>query len=182
MSRISLLFMVVLMMSCKTITAPKKSVPNRKGIHTDAFGGWLTVTTSSGKIAGELIAATSDSLYIMTRIPEGRRTTPKLTDPTKVVAAAKTDISTARLVIFNTNSSNYDTWTAIGVVSTLSHGAVLLISAPLWLGVGTITSGIEASRPNYLDYPAKSWKEIETYSRFPQGIPEGINVRALKGR
>jgi hypothetical protein len=182
MSRTNFFFVLIFLAGCKSVTAPKHHVPARKAIHTEAYGGWLSVTTPTGKINGELLAATSDSIYIMTRIIEGRRKIPNLFDKTKVIAASKSDISAARLVIFNTNSGSFELWTGLGALSTISHGVLLVFTAPLWIIVGATNAGIEGKRPNYLDYPATTWKEIEMFARFPQGIPEGVDVRTLKGR
>jgi len=112
---------IVLLISCHAVKAPKGSVPQRVYLTTDAFGGWIiiTLTDSQSSIDGEFIAVSNDSLYVMVG--------------DKLKRHAISDISSARVVLFNTESGAYGGWTFLGSISTISHGGFLIFTLPLWL-------------------------------------------------
>jgi len=104
---------IVIFNCCSTIKAPLGSVPNRKAITTDAYGGWLELrlNSSNDTVAGEFIAANEDSIYIMQN--------------GEVQIYAISNISFARVIIFNTNRGAYVVWTVAGSLFTLSNGNFL---------------------------------------------------------
>jgi hypothetical protein len=61
-------------------------------------------------------------------------------------------------------------WTGIGTASTLSHGFLLILTAPLWLAAG-LTSTITMATGNDRESrdPAQ-FKRLAQYARFPQGM------------
>ncbi len=164
------ILLIVIYNCCSTIKAPLGSVPNRKAITTDAYGGWLELrlNSSDDPVAGEFIAANEDSIYIM--------------QSGEVQIYAISDISFARVIIFNTNRGAYVVWTVAGSLFTLSNGTLLIFTLPPVLVSGILTSVAEAKRINYLDYPSNSFKELSKYARFPQGMPEGIKTSDLNPR
>lgn len=150
--------------------APRRSVPKRLDISTDAFGGWIFLNNydSEAEIQGEFITIGTDSLYIMV---DGQ-----------VLAHDLDDIDKARVVLFNTNNSAYAIWTFLGFISTISNGYFLVFTGPMWLITGAAVNSGEAKRINYFDYPSYDWEELIKYARFPQGFPEGINLMDLRPR
>jgi hypothetical protein len=92
---------------------------------------------------------------------------------------AKSQIDSARLIMYNTHALDYALWTTLGSVSTLSNGFYLAFTLPLWLLTGIPVSTGEARRQNYIDYPASGWAEMGKFARFPQGMPAGINPSSL---
>ena len=86
------------------------------------------------------------------------------------------------LEIDDKNTSEYDGWTILGTVSTLSHGWFLGFTFPMWLATGISASSGESFRDRYSeDHPDESyWIQIIKYSRFPQGLPDNINLKNLK--
>lgn len=73
-------------------------------------------------------------------------------------------------------------WTLIGTLSTISHGFFLIITAPVWLISGTIST-VNASYEGYFTkkHPdIEWWKSVERYARFPQGLPGGVNINSIK--
>jgi hypothetical protein len=173
MLRISKFFIIsfiVLLSNCSTVQAPRRSVPKLKGIETDAFGGWITLSLkgSQSSIAGELIAVDTDSIFVMRS--------------DKIHLYSKTDISTARIILYNTGSNNFLAWTILGSLATISNGGFLIITLPITLIMGITTTVAEAKRINFYDYPNISWGELNKYARFPQGITSKININDIKPR
>jgi hypothetical protein len=166
---ILLMCLVVLASACISVSAPRKSVPKRNAISTDAFGGWITINAGNpAALSGELIGLTEASVYIMTG--DGLELIPKQ------------QIVSARLVMFNTESFEYGLWTTAGSLATISNGYFMIFTFPLWLATGIPVSAGEANRQNYLDYPASGWDELNKFARFPQGIPPGIELSSLRPR
>jgi hypothetical protein len=159
-----------LLCCCATVRAPYGSVPKRLGIRTDAFGGWITLNLISNAktVEGELVAVSSDSVFVF----EGDtlQTFPTL------------DITYARVVLYNNNSSGYAGWTAIGSLATVLNGYYAVFTFPLFLITGMATTIAESNRVNYFDFPSNEWEVLKKYARFPQGIPEGINTSDLRPR
>jgi hypothetical protein len=61
-------------------------------------------------------------------------------------------------------------WTALGTLSTLSHGFWLVFSAPIWLGAG-IPSTILTGRPIEGSTSSDEATYLHQFARFPQGLP-----------
>jgi hypothetical protein len=162
--------LIVLLNSCSSVKAPLGTVPVRNALATDTFGGWIELSLISPKdsISGEFIATSNDSLYIM--------------DRGEVKIYAVSNISLARLVIFKNMSSTFGAWTFLGSLLTISNGAFLLFTLPTTLIMGISTTIGEAKRINFLDYPSNSIENLSKYARFPQGIPEGLNIADLRPR
>lgn len=167
-----MLTLVLLMLdSCASVKAPKGSVPQREGLYEDAFGGWIqlnvTDENSTVKYQGEFICVDRDSIYLLTRNND-------------LVHLAKEEVGTARLIFYNTETGKYAGWTTFGAISTASHGGFLTFTLPMWLIGGSSTTTGESRRENYLNYPPYTFEQLGKYSRFPQGLPAGLNLEQLK--
>jgi len=161
---------IIVVCGCSSVKAPKESVPRRKAIATDAFGGWVTISlkTNQNSIQGEFIAVASDSVYIMI--------------DNEVQLVSRADINNARVIFFNTESGSYGVWTFLNSLATISNGYFLIFTLPLNLITGISTTTGESKRINYYDYPALTWEELNKYARFPQGIPEQLDIKEIKPR
>ncbi|MBN1387216.1 MAG: hypothetical protein JW965_02145 [Bacteroidales bacterium] len=164
------ILLIVMLNCCSTIKAPIGSVPNRKALTTDAYGGWLemTINSSNDSITGEFIAANEDSIYIMQN--------------GEIQIYAISNISFARVIIFNNARGAYLIWTVAGSLLTISNGGFFIFTLPTVLVSGILTTVAESKRVNYLDYPSNGFKELSKYARFPQGMPEGIKASDLNPR
>ena len=93
----------------------------------------------------------------------------------------KNKIKSSILELDSKNATGYGLWTAGGIVSTISHGFFLIISAPVWLVTGIPTTILESSRDRYeAEYPDEIyWNEVKKFARFPQGV-DGIDLSQLK--
>ncbi len=161
---------MILLCACKTVNAPRGTLPMRKEIAMDAYGGWieLALTSDPKPVQGELIVVSTDSVYVM--------------ETNYVNGYAKGDISSARVIFFNTAVKDYTTWAVLWPFVTISNGGFLFITLPLTLIAGINTSHAEATRVNYIDYPENGFEEFKKYARFPQGKIEAINLEALEPR
>jgi hypothetical protein len=88
----------------------------------------------------------------------------------------------ARLIIFKNMIGAFGAWTFFGSLLTISNGYFLLFTLPTTLIMGISTIAGEAKRLNFLDYPANSFENLSKYARFPQGLPEGLNIADLRPR
>ena len=65
------------------------------------------------------------------------------------------------------------------MVTTISNGVFLLLTAPAWLITGLVAAGNESHAP-LRDVPPLAWAELAAYARFPQGLPPGIDLAEIR--
>ncbi len=177
---VGLLASLMLAAGCKTTQAPTGYLPDPREMKTHPYGGWADVylkPMSEVKVpadslpppmqtdmfnpdipySGELLAVDRDTLYIKTS--QGLAKLPRQY------------IHNVDLQGYDSGFSFYVGTTIIGVLTTVSHGWFLALSAPLWILFGTIAGSAQSNIPVY-EYPDKnSWGELRLFARFPQGIP-----------
>ncbi len=160
----------VLLTTCATTTAPRGWLSIASESQTTAYGGWVSVQVVDGRerssLDGELVGVAADSIYILNAID-------------RFTAIAKTDISAAKITVYNSKSNDLTAWVILGTLSTASHGLVLILSAPVWVLTGSVAA-ISQSHVAQLRVPPKAWDEVRQYARFPQGIPPGLNRQSLQ--
>ena len=159
----------LLVAGCASTIGPQDWLPKPSDTATDAHGGWLEVSYASGgktpaQLRGELIAIHADSVFVAADT---------------LYAISRSDIKSARLVIYNSNAGAMAGLVGLGTVSTLSNGAFLVFTAPLWLIGGNITANARAAEPIF-SFPKQDWAQFEPYARFPQGLPEAIDPSGIK--
>ena len=164
------LLILALLSGCATANAPRGWLPTAVEAQKRAFGGWIFVWTGpKGKLSlaaqGELIAVGTDRVYVLA------------SDGMKETLTA--EITEARMAFYNSQSSNLAAWSVVGLLSTLSHGALLVISAPVW-AVGGSAATLSHDSTSRTRFPKKQWEELSKYARFPQGLPPGLELASLK--
>ena len=159
------------LMSCATTTAPHGWLSPAEEMQTSSYGGWISVTLSAPKnkavrpIHGELIAVHEDTLYVLAN---------------RLYAIPVNLISKAKLTAYNARAMNLAGTTLLMTLATVSHGVLLILSAPAWILTGTLAT-IHQSKIPELKYPGKvSLEELKKYARFPQGLPRGLALNSLK--
>ncbi|MFZ0452123.1 MAG: hypothetical protein WCE54_13510 [Ignavibacteriaceae bacterium] len=162
----------IIIPGCAHSYAPRNWLPDTDHIQTEAFGGWLSIEYNiegkeTIKVKGEYITSDTVNVYI-------------LDDSLFIIPKIK--ITDAILEIDDKNTSQYSGWTTLGTISTLSHGLLLVFTFPTWLATGIIASSGESFRDRYSESdPANEyWDQIIKFARFPQGLPENINPKALR--
>lgn len=165
--RLAPLFLVV---ACAGNPAPAGFLPSPAQAPQDVYGGWIQVTMSAGRhdstIAGELIAARADTVWV-------------LPDSGPVVVVPTSTVKDARVARYRSDAGAIAGFTALGVVSTISNGYLLGITAPLWIITGIVASSNESRAP-LRGVPPLGWPDLAAYARFPQGLPPGIDLGEIR--
>jgi hypothetical protein len=151
---------------CYRSSAPTGWLPRPEEAPGQAFGSWIELQRSGTPrpvIEGELIAIDADTVHILTYAG--------------LVSLSRASLCCVTLTAFRMDYSALQLWTALGTLSTLSHGFGLILSAPLWLLTGTLatTAASHAPRIQSTDPAA-----LRPYARFPQGMPPGLDRSTLR--
>jgi hypothetical protein len=138
-----------------------------KTAQSTPYGAWIVVALSGGElVTGELLAVDDGTLYVA-------RDTELHVLPLRTVARA-------RISLYEARTGRVVVHTTLGTLSTLSHGFVLVLSAPIWIVSGALIARGQ-SRTSHVHYtPRTGWRTadrptwgIARYARFPQGLPPG---------
>jgi hypothetical protein len=163
--------LAAIMAACAGTSAPTGWLSPATETQREAFGAWIQITFQQAanreNIDGELIAVEGDIVYILVE--------------NTLKSAQVAQIKQARLTIYNSQPSLLALWTLVGTLSTISHGIGLVISAPIWIICGTMTTSLESYAPRAI-YPQKSWDELRKFARFPQGLPPDLDNHPLKSK
>ncbi|MDH3208297.1 MAG: hypothetical protein OEO79_16975 [Gemmatimonadota bacterium] len=155
--------------ACATTTAPRGFLPDVAEAQTSAYGSWIDVLyedqAGNVRVRGELIAMTPDSMWVLGG-DEGW-------------AIATSAIRGGQLAAYDSGGRDAGVLTALGTVSTISNGAFLIFTAPMWLIVGSSAAAAQ-SRVPLSDLTESGWSEISSFARFPQGMPPGMLLGELE--
>jgi hypothetical protein len=112
-----------------------------------------------------------------------------------VGSCALPDVTQATLEGYDPRSGDTSRLALTGTLVSISTGWGLVVFAPLWVVVGTVSSSVlshqgqhtvDASRQGTAtgagDAARKSWHDIRLYARFPQGLPAGLDRSQLRMR
>lgn len=168
---------------CASTSAPVDWVPSAAEAQKEAYGAWADVTvqpeainTGTGQeesvLRGELIAVSDEFLYVLTYRPE-------ISGGGHLVTVSRNDVVQVRLDRYDSAANLLALWPIFGALSTISHGAFLVLSAPIWI----IGGGASVSRHSYAPiytYPSDAWDGLAGFARFPQGLPAGIETSDLR--
>lgn len=161
--------LALLVMGCATTTAPSKWLAPPIETQRQAYGGWISIDYQTNRlkseIHGELIAMHPDSVFLLTA--------------DRFVAIPADKITNAKLTAYDPNVGPLALWSFLGTLSTVSHGFILILSAPIWIISGTAASSAQSYQPQ-LSFPKNSWPEFHKYARFPTGLPKGLDRKTLK--
>lgn len=163
-----LCLIMVWMVSCIATPGPKGWLPTPKEALSDAYGAWMIVeySSESGKktAEGEFIAVEKNKVYLLAGISLEEIPTHEVQHVTFATYKEERIASV---------------WAVLGLLSTASHGYFAAASAPIWLLTGIFNAAAE-STSGVTKSDAIAWEEIRKYARFPQGIPQGMDLRQLK--
>ena len=153
--------------ACAHNTAPAGWLPKPTEAQTAAYGGWIELTylgSEERHTDGELIAVSAESVWVLSG-NEG------LAIPTAGVKRGK-------LTAYAAQKGGLTLWTVVGTLSTISNGAFLIFTAPMWIIGGSLAVGGESRAPQRKS-PSLAWVELAPFARFPQGLPPGIELTTL---
>jgi len=148
---------------CASNPAPQTWRPEPREAQRSVRGGWIALDCkepAKRRVEGELIAVDDDALHVLTA--EGLRAVPRA------------EVRKARLVGYGDESGALGAWMALGTLSTLSHGAYLILTAPLLWLTGGGASVADESRGGFIPEA-----QFRAYARFPQGLPPGLDLATL---
>ena len=147
---------------CASSHEPSRWLSDPDKVPMDPYGAWIEVKTDSGRVDGEFIAVSPDSVFVAN---------------TSLQVMSRTRIVSARVVLYNSNDVSGGL--ILGPLLTISNGLLLIITAPMWFIGGTIATVSRSFDPVF-DYPKRPFEELARYARFPRGIPSGIDRSGLK--
>lgn len=162
---------------CATNPAPRGWLLPADSAQRDPYGAWMVVTygANSGgparRAAGELLAVDPDTVFL-------------LSPGDTLIAVPRDRVLRGRLAYYDAQIWAPSLWTAVGTMSTLSHGFVLLVSAPVWIVTGTAATASQSHRPiiDVRRNDGTEWRVVGRYARFPLGMPVGVDRRGLRGK
>jgi hypothetical protein len=148
---------------------PDPRRPTIEKMQRTGIGGWVVATSRAGwQVAGELISATPQFIHVL-----------RVGQPGPALVYLKTS-EVARAEVYTYESEGgLGVFTVLGTLSTMSHGFLLVLTAPVWIIAGSIAIASE-TRHVHLDYPEdETLEDISHWARFPQGIPPNVDEEAL---
>jgi len=163
-----LILILLLNLGCRSVSVSPGFEPTRAKLARDGFGSFIILTLNNGSIpTGELIAVTPDTVFVL--VGE------------KVVPFPGSSVRSARVVIFRNKAGAYGAITFLLCLGTLTNGMFLIGTLPLNLIAGIAVASSENRYRNYIDY-SDTDTGLSKYARFPQGIPEGVNLSEIHPR
>jgi hypothetical protein len=176
------LLALVVACSCASNPTPSDRRLSQEEAISSGKGAYALVRTHDGASqAGELIAASSDHMLL-------------LTDLGHLVEIDGTRVAKLTLGVHDNNEDAFVLWGVLGSLSTISHGFFLIYSFPIWLVSSIGATAQESHRglfrcpadtpdPTHtpMSMPACLWN-ASAYARFPQGLPPGVGREQLLGR
>jgi hypothetical protein len=151
---------------CTENPDPRK--PSLEQMQTGGLGGWIVATTTEGwAVRGELISATPEYVHIL-RIGQSGAA---------LVYLRTRQIANAKVYTYE-SEGGHGLSGLLGVLSTATHGFVLILTAPIWILSASIAAAAESSHV-LVEYPDEDIPTIAKWARFPQGIPPNVDEEAL---
>ncbi len=136
-------------------------------------GAFARLHLSAQEYAGELIAVEPEAFILETN--------------GHVLLLPPQCVERVTLSMFESEKAPIVAWGLLGTVSTLSHGAYFLLTAPIWLFSTAIATGAQAGAGSLLEErltnptPEVVRERLRKWARFPQGLPSGYVPSSLSG-
>ena len=131
-----------------------------------------------GSVDGELIATANARVTL-------------LTDLGHLVDVPYGEIRELTLGVHDNNFAGMVLWGVTGSLSTISHGAFLVFTLPVWLITSISAGSAESYRGLFICSESSRGERgmlegclrvAASYARFPQGLPPGVGSEQLLGR
>ena len=164
---------LVLAVACAYNPAPQGFLPSPREADRNLYGAWIELTVPDGRrermVSGELIAVRQDSVWFLPDTGAG------------VLALATAGVKRGQVVWYYSEAGAVAGYTALGIVSTISNGVFLLLTAPAWLITGVVATSNESGAPLRKSSRTR-WADLAAYARFPGGMPVGVDVAQIHRR
>ncbi|MCA9782934.1 MAG: hypothetical protein H6678_06635 [Candidatus Delongbacteria bacterium] len=156
---------------CAT-TAPSGWLPSAADKPADVYGSWIDLDHGepgrSERVLGELLGVSQDSIWVLAW------------DGPRALACARILQGTVQDYLPDTGGTSGITLGAT-VVAPFANGAFALLTWPLWWVAGGVTAS-NLARDSRLYLPVTDWRMLASHSRFPQGLPQGLDLSTLEPR
>ncbi len=155
---------------CAHNSAPEGWLPKPAEAQAGAYGGWMELSykqTTEQRADGELIAVSADSVWLL--------------GEDQALVIPTTAVKRGKLTAYAAQKGPLALWTLLGTLSTISNGVGLIFTAPMWIIGGSLAVGSESRAPERKS-PRLTWGELAPYARFPQGMPEGMDLSTLTAK
>jgi len=167
---ISMLLLALFSSSCMT----PKYLPSSENLDVDTHGSYIIINKPNNysnffkgrkSISGELISIENDSIFVLSNYSHNCE------------LILKKDVRDFELLY--AKPKNYGLVAPIFVLSTISHGFFLAITAPINIMSFIIVSKFEKKEFTY-DNSNISYDRLKMFARYPQGIPANVNIADIK--
>lgn len=156
-----ILFIFVSLLSCTTA----KFIPKNNDVHQTTFGSYIDIRTiENKKIRGEIIAVDEDQITVLDMKFE-------------IVEVNKSKIKKYQIIVLENN--RYILPSVLLQALTLSHGFFSLLTFPI-TGVNILIINITAINAFKFNSKEIPYENLFLFARFPQGIPEEIELDQIK--
>ncbi len=155
-------------LGCTRNPAPAKWLKPAKEATADPYGAWIEITSDDKPVAvllrGELLSIERDSVFVLQQSGE-------------VGVRALAASPRARVAFYDGKHGNTASWTLLGVVSSVSNGFFLALTAPAWILTGTFAAVGDSKAPIVTLVTSADWVGARKYARFPANMPSGLPRR-----
>jgi len=148
--------------ACARNPAPKGWLRTAKNAQSDPYGAWIVISRVGGASAesGEFLAFDRDSVFVLA--------------PSREVRTVPRDsVAQAHIWFYDPETRNLAIWTALGAVSTISNGFILILTFPAWTIGGSIATAVHSRKP-MRRVDRSGWDAARIYARFPAGLPANL--------
>lgn len=144
---------------------PDPSPRSMAAVQSDAHGGFAVVSVAGQQAHyGELIAIGPSGVWVL--------------GGGLLVHTPLESVSALEIHPYDVEIGGVVGWGLLGTLSTISHGFLLVLSAPVWLVTTSITAAAH-SRTARERYTGDNWPAFAKWARFPQGLPPGVTAAEL---
>jgi hypothetical protein len=170
------LVLLALAGSCASNPTPSDRIVTQEEAVSSGKGAYAFVR-SEGRtwVDGELIATTNERVTLLTNLGH-------------LVDVPYGKVRELKLGVHDNDFGAMALWGVLGSVSTISHGAFLVFTLPIWL-ITSISAGSAESYRGLFICADDARVSLEgclrvagAYARFPQGLPAGVGGEQLLGR
>jgi hypothetical protein len=164
---VAIITLAALTAACTENPDPRQ--PTLTKMQTEGVGGWVVATSNAGwQVQGELISVTREYVHIL-----------RVGQPGAALVYLRTaDVARAQVYTYE-SEGGLGAFGLLGTLSTISHGFILILTAPVWIIATGIAIAAESAHVE-LDYPEDdSLETLSHWARFPQGIPAAVDEAAL---
>lgn len=160
------MWLLALCGGCFRTSAPPDFLPTVQQATREAYGGWIRVDDRNDRrIEGELLAATQDTLHVLST--------------SGWVAMPVDQVRVATLTAYDLSIRPIAAWGVVGMVSTISHGFFLILTAPIWIITSSAAAASASRAPRIRTAePVR----LASFARFPQGLPPDIDRKAIRSK